>query len=109
MLGHLIGDFVFVPLFWPWIDYNWPVENRNIAGGVVQTLTDLSMLRPLSPSAIVVWQFERIGMELIMMCGVIFVAFRKIPDNWAKYIPLGLRNMCSLFSVISLTKINIKN
>jgi len=71
-LGHLLGDFVFVPLFWPWVSYDWPDETRNIAAGVVQTVADLSMGKPLSPLAAVVWQYNRIGVECIMLAGVLF-------------------------------------
>jgi len=72
LVGHLVGDFVFVPLFWPWVSYEWPVEYRNIAGGVVQTVVDIAGGHPLSRAAAVVWQYNRIGVECIMLGGVVY-------------------------------------
>ncbi|MBF0200641.1 MAG: metal-dependent hydrolase [Desulfamplus sp.] len=70
LIGHLVGDFVFVPLFWPWVGYEWPDEYRNIAAGVVQTVTDVAGGHPLSELAASVWHFRRIGVECIMLGGM---------------------------------------
>ncbi len=82
ILGHMVGDFVFVPVFWPWVSYDWPIENRNMAAGVVQTVIDLAAGKPLSPlAAAVMWVPNRIWMECVMFSGVIFFSQNHIMVN----------------------------
>jgi membrane-bound metal-dependent hydrolase YbcI (DUF457 family) len=69
LLGHLIGDFVYIPWLWPWWDYLWPNETRQIAQGVVQTVMDLAQGKALSPLAAVVWQYGRLAAETVMLAG----------------------------------------
>ncbi len=71
LMGHLIGDFVFIPWFWPWFDYVWPNETRQIAQGVVQTVMDLAQGKDLSPLAAAVWQYGRLITECVMFGAVL--------------------------------------
>lgn len=71
LIGHLIGDFVYIPWLWPWFDYLWPNETRQIAQGVVQTVFDLAQGKSLSPIAAAIWQYGRLIMESIMFGAVL--------------------------------------
>lgn len=71
LMGHLIGDFVFIPWLWPWFDYSWPNETRQIAQGVVQTFVDLAQGKELSPLAAAIWQYGRLIMECVMFGAIL--------------------------------------
>ena len=64
-LGHLLGDFVFIPWLWPLFAYNWPAEDRQIAQGVVQTVVDLGQGHVLSSQAAAVWIGNRLLVETV--------------------------------------------
>ncbi|KXB09085.1 hypothetical protein AKJ60_01030 [candidate division MSBL1 archaeon SCGC-AAA385M11] len=54
-MGHLLGDYAFIPWLWPWLDYAWPQESRNISLGVAYTISDLSQGQELRQEAKSVW------------------------------------------------------
>lgn len=84
-LGHLLGDITFIPWLWPWVDYAWPNDPRNIAMGVIHTVADWSAGRELRPEAREVWLVGRLGLETIFamvvagfwLAGDRFVAARR--------------------------------
>ncbi|MFO7837872.1 MAG: metal-dependent hydrolase, partial [Desulfosalsimonadaceae bacterium] len=57
-LGHLIGDFVFIPWFYPWLQYNWPSQSHDIARGVMYTVFDLSRGDAPRQGALAIWQMS---------------------------------------------------
>ncbi|MDH3359678.1 MAG: metal-dependent hydrolase [Desulfobulbaceae bacterium] len=69
-IGHLVGDFVFVPWLWPLFSYSWPNEDRQIAQGVVQTVLDLGHGNALSAKAMAIWTGNRLLVEAAFFVSV---------------------------------------
>lgn len=98
-LGHLVGDFVFNPWLWPWFDYRWPDESRNIALGVVMTAVDLFSGRELSPVAAAVWEYRRLLMETLFLVSVAASAWHRFPRSTRRWW-LALALTCWLCVVV---------
>ena len=75
-VGHLLGDFVFVPWLWPLFSYSWPNEDRQIAQGVVQTVWDLGHGNALSAKAMAIWTGNRLLVECAFMMSAIMLYWR---------------------------------
>ncbi|GAB4354849.1 MAG: hypothetical protein Kow0060_06260 [Methylohalobius crimeensis] len=98
-LGHLVGDFVFNPWLWPWFDYLWPHESRNIAEGVAMTAVDLFLGRELSPVAAAVWESRRLIVETLFLGSVLASGLSWFPLSTRRWwLVLGLT--CWLYIVI---------
>ncbi len=87
-LGHLIGDFAFVPWFWPWVPYVWPRMDHPIAPAVVATALDLLSGSPLDPEVRSIWDGPRLVFETaFLLFAVSFSLLRQ--DAWKRRFLLG--------------------
>ena len=68
-IGHLIGDFVFIPWFYPWLEYNWPGQGQNIVQGVLHTVQDMGQGQKLRADAASIWQGKRLIAETLFFAG----------------------------------------
>lgn len=80
-LGHLLGDFVFVPWLWPLFSYSWPIEDRQIAQGVVQTVVDLGQGHALSAKAREIWTGNRLLVEAAFMVSAAMLYWRLLKKS----------------------------
>lgn len=83
-LGHLVGDFPFIPWYYPWVSYRWPVEERNIAMGVIDTMKSGLLGLPLSGNALSIWQLDRLAMEAVFLAaalGALTVSGQRLPTR----------------------------
>lgn len=96
-LGHLVGDFVFNPWLWPWFDYLWPDESRDIAGGVVMTVKDLLQSRELSPMAVAIWEYQRLILETVFLSSALASGWKLFPLSTQRWwLALALTSWLSI-------------